>query len=56
MDFPLVPKENGILAYAEDIWEHINKANICNNNIHSESKIKNVLQGSAFNLINIKDS
>ena len=37
------PKENDILAYAEDIWEQIDKANICNNNFHSKSKIENAL-------------
>ena len=30
------PKENDILAYAEDIWEQIDKANICNNNTNSK--------------------
>ena len=37
------PKENDILASAEDIWEQIDIANICSNNVHSKSKIKNVL-------------
>ena len=50
------PKENDILAYAEDIWEQIDKANICNNNFHSKSKIKNALRGLDFSLINIEDS
>ena len=50
------PKESDILAYAGDIWEQIDKANICNNNFHSKSKIENALRGLAFNLINIVDS
>ena len=29
-------KENDILAYAENIWEQIDKANICNNNSNSK--------------------
>ena len=49
-------KENDILAYAEDIWEQIDKANICNNNFHTKSKIKNALRGLGFSLINIEDS
>ena len=28
------PKENDTLAYAENIWEQIDKAKICNNNFH----------------------
>ena len=50
------PKKNDILVYVEDIWEQIYKTNICNNNFHSKSKIKNALRGLDFNLINIKDS
>ena len=54
--FATRPKEHEILAYAEDIWEQIDKANICNNNFHSKSKIENALRGLAFNLINKEDS
>ena len=50
------PKKNDILVYVEDIWEQIYKTNICNNNFHSKSKIKNALRGLDFNLINIEDS
>ena len=50
------PKENDILAYAEDIWEQIDKTNICNNNFRSKSKSEIALQGMTFNLINIEDS
>ena len=50
------PKENDILAYAEDIKQRIDKANICSNNFHSKSKTKSVLRGLAFNFINIEDS
>ena len=51
MDLPLVAKK-----MPENIWEEIHKVNICNNNFHSKSKIKNVLRGMAFNFINIEDS
>ena len=37
--FAIHSKENDMLAYAEDFWEQIDKANICNNNIHLKSKI-----------------
>ena len=47
------PKENDILAYAEDIWEQINKANICNNKIYSKSRIKIALGGLDFNIIKV---
>ena len=50
------PPKNDILVYVEDIWEQIYKTNICNNNFHSKSKIKNALRGLDFNLINIEDS
>ena len=32
------------------------KANICNNNIHSKSNVKNALRGLTFNFVNIEDS
>ena len=50
------PEENDVLAYVDLIWKEIDKANICNKNIHSNSKIKNALRGLAFNLINTEDS
>ena len=50
------PNESNILSYAEDIWEQIDKANICRNEMYSKAKIKNALRGLAFNLINIDDS
>ena len=50
------PKEHEVLAYAEDIWEQIDKANICNNNFYSKSQIENALRGLVFNLINKEDS
>ena len=50
------PQKNDILVYVEDIWEQIYKTNICNNNFHSKSKIKNALRGLDFSLINIEDS
>ena len=36
--------------------EQTDKANICNNNFQSKSKIKNALRGLAFNLIDVEDS
>ena len=50
------PNESNILLYAEDIWEQIDKANICRSEMYSKAKIKNALRGLAFNLINIEDS
>ena len=50
MDLPLVAKK-----MPENIWEEIHKVNICNNNFHSKSKIKNALRGMAFNFINIEE-
>ena len=35
------PNESNILSYAEDIWEQIEKANICRNEMYSKAKIKN---------------
>ena len=50
------PNESNILSYAEDIWEQIEKANICRNEMYSKAKIKNAFCGFAFNLINIDDT
>ena len=50
------PNQSSIFAYAEDIWEQIDRANICHNEIYSKLKIKNSLCGLAFNLINIDDT
>ena len=49
------PNESNILAYSEDIWEQIDKSNICRNDLYSKSKIKNALRWLAFNLINFED-
>ena len=35
------PKENGKLAYVEDIWEQIDKAEFCQNGTNLKSRIKN---------------
>ena len=43
------PNESNILVYAEEIWEQIDKSNICGNELYSKSKIKNALRGLAFN-------
>ena len=43
------------MANAENIWEQIDKSNICRNELYSKSKIKNALCGLAFNLINFED-
>ena len=51
MDLPLVAKK-----MTENTWEEIHKVNICSNNFHSKSKIKNALRGMAFNFINLEDS
>ena len=48
------PNESNILSYTKDIWEQIEKANICCNEMCSKAKIKNSLRGLAFNLIKIK--
>ena len=50
------PNESNILACSEDIWEQIDKSNICRNDLYSKSKIKNALRGLAFNLINFEDA
>ena len=50
------PNESDILPYAEDIWEQIDKSNICHNEFYSKSKIKNALRRLAFNLINFEDA
>ena len=50
------PNESDILSYAEDIWEQIEKANICRSEMYSKAKIKNALRGFAFNLINIDET
>ena len=50
------PNKSNILSYTEDIWEQIEKANICRNEMCSKAKIKNSLRGFAFNLINIDDT
>ena len=47
------PYENNILAYTEEIWEKIDKSDVCCNKIYSKSKIKNTLRGLAFNMINL---
>ena len=48
--------KGNILAYAENIWERIGKSNICHNELCQKSKIKNVLRGLTFTLINFKDA
>ena len=48
--------ESNILAYAENIWERIDKSNICHNELCPKSKIKNVLRGLTFTLINFEDA
>ena len=48
--------QSSIFAYAEDIWEQIDTANNCRNEMYSKLKIKNSLRGFAFNLININDT
>ena len=42
------PNESNILSYAEDIWEQIEKANICRNEMYSKVKIRNALRGFVF--------
>ena len=42
------PNGSNILTYAEDIWEQIDKSNICRNELYSKSKIKKELRGLAF--------
>ena len=44
------------MACAEDIWEQIDKSNICRNELYSKSKIKNALCGLVFNLMNFDDA
>ena len=48
--------ESSIFAYAEDIWEKIDRLNICRSELFSKLKIKNTLRMLAFNLINIVDT
>ena len=48
--------ESKVLAYAEDIWEQIDKADIWHNEIYLKAGIKNSLRGLAFNIVNIEDS
>ena len=43
--------ESNILAYAEDIWEQIDKSNICCYEFYSKSKMKKSLRGLEFNMI-----
>ena len=50
------PNQSSIFADAEDIWEQIDRANICRNEMYSKLKIKNSLRGLAFNLINMDDT
>ena len=40
--------ESDMLAYAENIWEQIDKVNIFNINFYSKSKIKNALRELTF--------
>ena len=44
------------MTCAEDIWEQIDKSNICRNELYSKSKIKNALCGLVFNLMNFDDA
>ena len=53
---PTRPNQSSIFAYAEDIWEQIDRGNICRSEMYSKLKIKNSLPGLAFNLINIDDT
>ena len=48
--------ESSIFAYAEDIWEKIDRVNICGSELFSKLKFKNTLRMLAFNLINIVDT
>ena len=50
------PNGSNILTYAEDMWEQIDKSNICRNELYSKSKIKKQLPGLAFHLINFEDA
>ena len=50
------PIESNILTYVENIWEQIDKSNICSNYLNSKSKIKNALRGLAFNLTNFENA
>ena len=45
--------QSSIFAYAEDVWEQIDRANICRNEMYSKLKMKASLHGLVFNLINI---
>ena len=48
------PNEINILTYAEEIWEKIDKIDVCCNKVYSKSKIKKTLTGLVFNMINFE--
>lgn len=50
------PNENDISAYEEDIWDKIDKSNVCCNELYTKSTIKNALRGLTFNVISFEDA
>ena len=49
------PKDNEIFAIAEDIYDQINRKNICKENQISVQRLKNSLRALTFNILDIYD-
>ena len=48
-------KETNILAYAESIWDQINKNNVCKKSRNHVQRAKISLRGMAFSLIDLQN-
>ena len=49
------PKENDVFAFAEDIFDQINRKGLWEENLNSVQRIKNTLIGFSFNVLDIDD-
>ena len=49
------PRENDVFAFAEDIFDQINRKGLWEENLNSVQRIKNTLIGFSFNVLDIDD-
>ena len=54
-DIATKPKESDVFAFAEDIFDQINRKGLWKENLNSVQRIKNALIGFSFNVLDIDD-
>lgn len=49
------PKQSDAMAYAEEVWDQIKRANICSGSNMAQARIKNSLRAFTFNILKLDD-